>query len=103
MHQRDSIFLFSRNSSSVDKIRLHAAKSECALWVAWKWLFELGMDRACKTYSGQQCSRIKYFLHSLNTRITGLGYPELCHNQLDCFCFVLNLVGVEQNGLLFCA
>ena len=23
--------------------------------------------------------------------------PELCHNQLDCFCFVLNLVGVEQN------
>ena len=26
-----------------------------------------------------------------------LGYPELCHNQLDCFCFVLNLAGVEQN------
>ena len=26
-----------------------------------------------------------------------LGYPELCHNRLDCFCFVLNLVGVEQN------
>ena len=41
-----------------------------------------------------------------------LGYPELCNNQLDCFCFVLywicfcfvlNLVGVEQNWLLFCA
>ena len=24
-----------------------------------------------------------------------LGYPELCHNQLNCFCFVLNLVGVK--------
>ena len=24
-----------------------------------------------------------------------LGYPELCHNRLDCF--VSNLVGVEQN------
>ena len=31
-----------------------------------------------------------------------LGYPELCHNRLDCFGFVLNLVGVEQNWLLFC-
>ena len=29
--------------------------------------------------------------------ILQLGYPELCHNRLDCFCFVLNLVGVEQN------
>ena len=28
---------------------------------------------------------------------TELGYPELCHNRLDCFCLVLNLVGVEQN------
>ena len=28
-----------------------------------------------------------------------LGYPELCHNRLDCFCFVLNLVGVEKKQI----
>ena len=34
---------------------------------------------------------------------TEIGYPELCHNRLDCFCFVLNFVRVEQKRLLFCA
>ena len=38
----------------------------------------------------------------LNIKINIKGYPELCHNWLDCFCFVLNSVGVEQNLLLFC-
>ena len=35
--------------------------------------------------------------HLLSKVLKVLGYPELCHNRLDCFCFVLNLVGVEQN------
>ena len=38
-----------------------------------------------------------------NNREEKLGYPDLCHNWLDCFCFVLNLIWVEQNWLLFCA
>ena len=33
--------------------------------------------------------------NSLNLKKIKLGYSELCQNRLNCFCFVLNLVGVE--------
>ena len=41
------------------------------------------------------CLSTKYIINTEETN--KLGYPELCRNQLDCFYFVLNLVGVEQN------
>jgi len=45
----------------------------------------------------EQYEKIRAFQTVLNGLKHELGYPELCHNRLDCFCFVLNLVGVEQN------
>ena len=49
---------------------------------------------ACWTYGGTTPSTA---LTIFEDKMKKLGYPELCHNRLDCFCFVLNLVGVEQN------
>ena len=41
------------------------------------------------------CSNEQQNKRNLNKEKMLLGYPELCHNRLGCFCFVLNLVEVE--------
>ena len=48
-------------------------------------------------YDKKNVRKPKIFKKEDTRKKSKLGYPELCHNQLDCFCFVLNLVGVDQN------
>ena len=61
----------------------------CRTQAAWTKRKEKKTEKTLASFASSEATWTK--------KVNELGYPELCHNRLDCFCFVLNLVGVEQN------